>query len=94
MLADGALNFKNKEGNETISLQNDYLVYETGTIRAKLNQKTLTIDEIDYFSNQAKSIDLMHGVQMGVMLKALRRKEVNSCLVPLTLQRNCDWTTM
>ncbi len=72
MLDDGVLHFKDKEGTETISLKNDYLVYKTGTIRATLNQKTLTIDVIDYFSNQAKSIDLMHGVQMGVMLSALR----------------------
>jgi hypothetical protein len=66
------LHFKDKEATETIALQNDHLVYETGNIRVKLNQKTLTIDEIDYFSNQAKSIDLMHGVQMGVMLTTLR----------------------
>ncbi len=73
MLDDGVLHFKDKEGTETISLKNDYLVYKTGTIRATLNQKTLTIDEIEFFSNQAQPTDLMHGVQMGVMLMALRR---------------------
>ncbi len=72
MLADGVLNFKNKEGTESISLKNDHLVYETPTIRVKLNQKTFLIEEVEYISNQAKSIELMHGVQMGVMLTALR----------------------
>jgi len=73
MLADGALNFKNKDGNETISLKNGHLTYETPLIRVKLSQKTFLIEDVEYISNQAKSIDLMHGVQMGVMLTALRR---------------------
>jgi putative selenate reductase len=73
ILADGVLNFKNKEGNETISLKNGHLTYETPLIRVKLSQKTFLIEEVEYISNQAKSIDLMHGVQMGVMLMALRR---------------------
>jgi len=73
MLDDGVLHFKDKEDTETISLQNDYLVYKTGTIRATLNQKTLTIDEIEFFSNEATSINMKHAVQMAVMLMALKR---------------------
>ncbi len=72
MLGDGVLHFKSPQGSETISLQNDHLVYETASIRVKLNRKTLTLDEIDSFSNQAKSVDLKHGVHMGVLLSALR----------------------
>jgi putative selenate reductase len=72
MLVDGVLHFKDEEGTESISLKNDHLIYETGTIHVKLNQKTFMIDEIDSYSNLTKSIDLMHGVQMGVMLTALR----------------------
>jgi putative selenate reductase len=73
MLDEGVLHFKNKEGNETISLQDDYLVYETGTIRVKLNRKTFLVQEVEYISNEVASVELKHAVQMAVMLMALRR---------------------
>jgi putative selenate reductase len=71
-LHDGELHFKSQEGTETIFLQNDRLVYDANSIRVKLDMKTLTIDEIDSFSDQANPVDLKHGVTMGVMFLALR----------------------
>jgi putative selenate reductase len=72
MLDGGVLHFKNKEGNESISLKNNCMIYETPATRVKLNRKTFTIEEVEYISNDVESIELKHAVQMGVMLINLR----------------------
>jgi putative selenate reductase len=72
MLADGMLKARVDGELETLSQQEDQLIYETKNVNARLNAKTFAVEDITITSDVTETIDLRHAVRMCILLKALR----------------------
>ena len=64
MLADGVLKAKVDGELESLSRQEDQLIYKTKDINARLNARTFAAEEITFTSDATETIELRHAVRM------------------------------
>jgi putative selenate reductase len=72
MFVDGALKARVDGKLEILTRHEDYLVYETQDIRARMNLNTYAAEEAILRSGATGPIDLRHAVQMAIMFTALK----------------------
>jgi putative selenate reductase len=72
MFDDGALKARVDGKLETLTRHEDYLVYETQDIRARMNIKTYSVEEVNFFPDVTGPVDLHHAVQMAILFTALK----------------------
>ncbi|MGD9083813.1 MAG: hypothetical protein PVJ41_02535, partial [Desulfobacterales bacterium] len=57
---------------ESLTRQAGHLIYETPDIRARLNLKTLAVEEASLLTDVDGPIDLRHAARMAVLYTALK----------------------
>ncbi|MGD9054509.1 MAG: putative selenate reductase subunit YgfK [Desulfobacterales bacterium] len=72
MFDDGVLKARVDGRAESLTRQAGHLIYETPDIRARLNLKTLAVEEASLLTDVDGPIDLRHAARMAVLYTALK----------------------
>jgi putative selenate reductase len=71
-LNNNSLKFKSKDGSESLSFEDDFLIYESSEVVVKFGQNDFSISEITFKSDKTKEIELRHAAEMYFLLKNLK----------------------
>lgn len=71
-IANNSIKFKNNGNNESLTLRDEILLYESDEVVVKFKQNDFSILEIKIKSDMTKEIELRHAAEMWFLLKSLR----------------------
>jgi putative selenate reductase len=72
IFVDGALKARVDGKLEILTRHEDHLIYETQDLRARMNIKTYSVEEVNFFPDVTGPVDLRHAVQMAILFTALK----------------------
>ena len=64
--------FKSKDGLESLSYADDFLIYESSEVVVKFGQNDFSISEITFKLDKANEIEFSHAAEMYFLLKSLK----------------------